>query len=384
MACTCLCLYASRSQAQRTGERAVSGPIDPHATTETRALFLNLRSLARSHVLLGHQDDLAYGHDWIGESGRSDVKDVAGSYPAVYGWELGGLEHDKTNNIDGVPFADMRRWIVEGYGRGAVITISWHMDNLSSGGNAWDTTSNVRAILPGGLKHRDFVQWLDRFASFANDLRARGPSGTEVLVPVIFRPFHEVSGSWFWWGASHATDDDYRALWRFTVDYLRNEKGVHNLLYSYAPNADGAGHDHYMNAYPGDEYVDVLGYDEYFRPPHAGDADAVVAMSAHLRWLVTTAESKAKIPALTETGYELIPDSTWWTSALLPAIKSDSIGRRIAWVLLWRNANRAKMGRDHFYAPYKGQASAADFARFRRDPLMMFESDLPPLYRLPR
>ena len=60
------------------------------------------------------------------------------------------------------------------------------------------------------------------------------------------------------------------------------------------------------------------------------------------------------------------------------------MGRRIAYLLAWRNGNRVAVGREHFYVPYKGHASAADFARFRHDPLMMFESDLPPLYSLPR
>ncbi len=58
-------------------------PVDPRATPETRALFVNLRRLAGKAVLFGHQDDLAYGVQWFGEPGRSDVKETAGSYPAV-------------------------------------------------------------------------------------------------------------------------------------------------------------------------------------------------------------------------------------------------------------------------------------------------------------
>jgi mannan endo-1,4-beta-mannosidase len=364
---------------------AVVGPADPQATPETRALFVNLRTLARSHVLFGHQDDLAYGHDWIGEAGRSDVKETSGSYPAMYGWDISRIEHDSAVNIDGVPFDGIRRWVAEGYGRGAAITLSWHMDNMTTGGNAWDTTSSVHDMLPGGRLNGRYKLWLDRFAAFVSSLRARGRDGGETLVPVIFRPFHENTGSWFWWGATHTSPAEYRQLWSFTERYLQNEKGVHNLLFAYSPNAGGAsGVEHYMEFYPGDSLVDVLGYDEYYRPPSSGEPDPVAAMSAHLRWLVTTAEAHRKIPALTETGYERIPDSTWWTSSLLRAIKGDSVSRRIAYVLTWRNGNRAALGREHFYVPYKGQSSAADFVRFRNDPLMMFESDLPPLYTLPR
>jgi hypothetical protein len=85
---------------------------------ETRALFVNLRRLAGDAVLFGHQDDLAYGTRWRADAGRSDVQETAGSYPAVYGWELGDLERGAPANLDGVDFARMRGWIVEGYRRG--------------------------------------------------------------------------------------------------------------------------------------------------------------------------------------------------------------------------------------------------------------------------
>ena len=58
----------------------------------------------------------------------------------------------------------MRGWIAEGYRRGGVITISWHLDNPLTGRNAWDTTSAVAAILPGGARHEQFKGSLDRLA----------------------------------------------------------------------------------------------------------------------------------------------------------------------------------------------------------------------------
>src|SRR4051812_34732206 len=152
------------------------GPTDSLATPETVALFLNLRQLAREHVLFGHQDDLAYGYDWVAEPGRSDVKEVSGSYPAVYGWELSGLETGKAKNIDGVDFNQMRGWIAEGYRRGGVITVSWHMDNPVTGGNAWDTTSAIAQLLPGGPRHAQFTRSLDRLAAFLGSLRGAGRS----------------------------------------------------------------------------------------------------------------------------------------------------------------------------------------------------------------
>jgi mannan endo-1,4-beta-mannosidase len=353
---------------------ATGGPIDPQATPETRALLANLKRIAPDHVLFGHQDDLAYGVHWSDEPGRSDVKEVTGSYPAVYGWELGNIEHpDSTANLDGVDFRKMRDWIREGYARGGVITISWHPDNPATGGSAWDTTSAVATILPGGANHDEFLRWLDRVADFLGSLR--GAHGEPI--PVIFRPFHENSGSWFWWGGHHVTPEQFRQLWRMTVDYLRDEKGLHNLLYAYSTDVFDTSEE-YLRHYPGDDYVDVMGYDDY----QSLRTDAGVArMTARLDTLVSLAHAHHKLPALTETGLNKLPVADWWTGRLAKAIEADSLSRQVAYALVWRNATGTDPDRMQFFAPYPGQFSAADFVEFYRDPFVLFGSELPEMYR---
>src|SRR5580693_9807601 len=79
-------------------------PVDKYATKETIILYRHLKSIAGKGFLFGHQDDLAYGVGWKYVPGRSDIKDVTGDYPAVYGWELGRIEVDHQENIDSVPF----------------------------------------------------------------------------------------------------------------------------------------------------------------------------------------------------------------------------------------------------------------------------------------
>ncbi|HEY0778557.1 MAG TPA: glycosyl hydrolase [Gemmatirosa sp.] len=362
-----------------TATSVAGAPADPRATRETRALFANLRTLAGRRILFGHHDDLAYGHTWAYQAGRSDVNETAGAYPAVYEWDLSEIERDSAANIDGVPFARIRGWIVDRYARGDVNVLSWHVNNPVSGGNAWDTTAAVAAVLPGGARHAEYTAWLDRVAAFATSLRAPGPNGG-TLVPVVFRPFHEMSGSWFWWGGRHATPDEYRQLWRFTVTYLRDRKGAHNLLYAFAPDVFDTP-DAYLARYPGDAYVDVLGYDDYqsVRSPATRPQ-----MTERMRIVARLAAERGKLAALTETGVEALPDSLWWTGTLLPALAQDSLTRRLSWVLVWRNAPQSAEHPHHFYAPYAGQASAADFARFRRDPLIAFDGDVPDLYRTTR
>ena len=347
-------------------------PSDPEATEETRALFAGLKRLAPDRVLFGHQDALAYGVKWKVEEGRSDVKDVAGSHPAVFGWELGDLELGAPENLDGVNFENMKRWIRQGYDAGGVITISWHMNNPVSGGNAWDRTRAVFAILPGGEKHELYRTWLDTFAEFVGDVKTEDSRP----IPIVFRPFHEHTGNWFWWGGANVTADEYIGLWRFTVDYLRGEKGLHNLLFAYSTDVfrDEL---HYLEHYPGHAYVDILGYDDY---QALRTDEGIPLMTRRLRMLVEMAEESGKLPALTETGLEGVPVPNWWTGRLLEAITADSVSRRISYALVWRNANEAG-NPGHFFGPHAEHPSAPDFVRFAADPFVLLVDELPDLYR---
>jgi len=336
---------------------------DPQATSLTRALYKNLHALSQKQVLFGHQDDLAYGVNWKYVSGRSDIKDLTGDYPAVYGWDLAHIEHGAAVNIDSVPFNRMRQYIQEGYARGGVITLSWHFDNPLSGGSAWDTTAHtVAAILPGGPKHALFKTWLDRGAAFIKTLT--GAQGE--AIPILFRPFHELNGDWFWWGKNTTSAQEFKALWVFTVNYLRQEKGLHNLIMVYNTNSFGSAAE-FMEKYPGDAYADVLSFDKY--QFEESRADFVRSTRQELRTLTDIAAARHKLAAFAETGYEAVPDAQWWTKTLWPIIK----GMPISYVLVWRNAGyMPSMKKMHYYAPYTGQVSAADFRQFYQNRAVLF------------
>lgn len=154
---------------------------------------------------------------------------------------------------------------------------------------------------------------------------------------------------------------------------------MHNLLYAYSTDVFDSKED-YLERYPGDEYVDVLGFDDYQSVKSPETRHVLVR---RLRDVVEMAEARGKIAALTETGVEAVPDPAWWTQTLLPAIKNDPVARRIAWVLVWRNANNQTDRPNHFYASYPGHPSAPDFVRFKQDPFVLFEDELPNLYRMP-
>lgn len=335
-------------------------PVDKAATQETKILYGNMQKLMQSKVIFGHQDDLAYGVGWAYEKGRSDIKSTAGAYPGVYGWELGRLELDSAKNLDGVPFNNIISYVKEVYTRGGINEFSWHFNDPVTGATAWSTpTSTVKQIIPGGDHHAAYVKYLDKFAVFASQLK--GPKGEPI--PVIFRPFHEHTGDWFWWGHKESTTEDYIALWRFTIDYLRNNKKLHNLLIAYS----AAGYDteqDYLERYPGDAYVDIIGFDDYV----GKDAGSFKKdLENKFRILEKVATEHHKVPALTEVGYQSIIDPNWWTQVLLPVITQY----KTSFVLVWRNWKT-----EHYFAPYPGQASVADFKKFYADPHIVFQDKL--------
>jgi mannan endo-1,4-beta-mannosidase len=344
--------------------------VNPKSNKETKNLYRNLKSLPNGHFLFGHQDDLAYGVGWKYEFGRSDVKDCTGAYPAVFGWDVGGLEQDSPKNIDGIPFDYMKKLIIKGYKEGGLNTISWHMDNPASKKHAWDTTYAVYTIIPGGIHHKWYKDRLDKFADFVDDLKVGFIFKRKI--PILFRPFHEHTGKWFWWGKGNCTAEEYKTLFIFTYNYLVKEKKMNNLLFAYSPDIFET-KEQYLEYYPGDDYVDLLGLDDYH---DVGLHGKIGELTRRLVMLGEIARSKGKPYAITESGFEAIPQADWWTEKLLKGIMANEISRGISYVLVWRNDNPK-----HHYAPYKGHVSEADFIKFKALPNVLFCGEAGKLYK---
>ncbi len=374
-------------------EAAQPGSLSDHrATLETQALYHNLQMLQGKQFLFGHQDSLAYGFTWQNEPDRSDVKDVTGSFAGLQGWDVSRIELGADSNLDGVSFELMKNNIKRTYLRGGVNTISWHMTNPVSGGKYNDTkTQAVQAILPGGTKHAIYKQYLDAFVAFNSQLTVIGKDGVASVIPIIFRPLHEHNGEWFWWGEGNATEQDFIQLWQFTVNYLRDVKQQHNLIIAFSPDRSRINLNRfeldYLYAYPGDQYVDIVGLDNYWDLGHPENTASTARQQKDfvtgLEGLARVAKIKRKIPALTEAGAEGIPDAAFWTNSFLKNILVSEGSRQIVYAMMWRNATDGGHNKKHFYVPYKGQASAADFLKFKLNHAVVFEDELPPMYKKP-
>ncbi|WP_049782656.1 glycoside hydrolase family 26 protein [Maribacter sp. HTCC2170] len=235
---------------------------DKQADISSRYLMQRIRAIPNSGYAFGHQDATAYGMGWKNEGDiyKSDVHEVVGDHPAIYGFELGHLELGHSHNLDTVNFDLMRKLIKKAHNDGGIITISWHPDNPVTKKSAWDPSPAVSQVLEGGLLSPKYRAWLTRIAGFIKSLKTK--SGKSI--PVVFRPYHEMNGSWFWWGQGNCTPKDFKLLWRETFEFFTNTHNVHNLLYCYSSDAVKSEKE-YLDFYPGDDYVDILGMDLYHK-----------------------------------------------------------------------------------------------------------------------
>lgn len=354
--------------------------VDSKATDSTKALAAYLTGLrADDKVLFGHQNSTFRS---VRDNGKtSDIKDITKSEAGLFGIDtlaLAGTECASEN-----PLAASIEASKKAYKGGSIISLSCHMPNFTNAkitatgdakhpydfskcdfSESKDLTPCADYILEGGEYNAQYNAYLDIIAEYALALQKEN-------VPILFRPFHENSGGWFWWGTSTSADS-YRAIWRYMVNYLQ-AKGVHNLLYVYSPNGPIDNESDYLSRYPGDAYIDVLGFDYYDDyadvSKYTGDT-YFEALAKSCDVVAGLADKKAKIPAIAETGIRITgagkdslmvsgnptKDKDWYNQVVNTAVEHD-----IPYFLLWANFDS-----ENFFVPYKynetmGQEMINDF-----------------------
>ncbi|MDO4491413.1 MAG: glycosyl hydrolase [Lachnospiraceae bacterium] len=354
--------------------------VDSNATDAAKALAAYLAGLqADDKVLFGHQNSTFRS---VKDNGiTSDVKDVTGTEVGLFGIDTLSLAGSECNSAD--PMGSSIAASMKAYAGGSIITLSCHMPNFTNAKitatgdpehpydfstcdfmESKDLSPCADYILEGGEFNPQYNAYLDIIAEYALTLQAEN-------IPILFRPFHENSGGWFWWGTS-TNADSYRAIWRYMVNYLQS-RGVHNLLYVYSPNGPIDSEAEYLSRFPGDAYVDVLAFDYYddYADPEKYTGDAFFeALAKSCNVVAGLAREKNKIPAIAETGIRITgagkdslmvtdnptKDKDWYNQVIETAVSED-----IPYFLLWANFDSA-----NFYIPYKisdtmGQEMINDF-----------------------
>ena len=360
---------------------AACGNKEEKVKTAAELLAERLQTLQQKGYMMGHQDDPFYGITWEGtyrsdsaELGKSDVLATVGDYPAVMGFDLGGIEMGDAKNLDSVPFTRIHDEIIAHYERGGIVTISWHPRNPMTtaprggldgqkfpDGTAWDTSDStvVASVLPGGSQYEKFQTWMQRVGDFLLTLKTKDGQP----VPIIFRPWHENNGSWFWWGQALCTDNEFHGLWDMLQDELNSRK-LSNLLWSYSPNLDGNWtEERFLARYPGNERVTLIGEDAY---QWGTEEDFVKQLNADLTFLSDFAQKNGKLLAMTECGYRNIPDPTWFTRVL----KAQMDKYPLSYFLLWRNY------KEEYFGPSPELSCAADFKKLYEAKNTLFLKDI--------
>ncbi|MBO2946037.1 S-layer homology domain-containing protein [Paenibacillus sp. F411] len=362
--------------------------VDSQASDPVKSLFAFMQGIRGKSMLFGQQHATTQGLTMeVFDGTQSDVLNAVGAFPAVYGWDTLSLEGKEepglpssTREQNGTALAEVMKMAYE---RNGILTLSMHAPNFVTGGGSWDTTPAVSRVLPGGDQNEDYNQYLDMIAEFA--LKMKDGQGRDI--PVIFRPLHENTGSWFWWGAAFSSPEEYKNLFRYTVEYLRDVRGVHNFLYSYSPNNGFHGEAGYLSRYPGDAYVDILGMDAYDSAHTEAWMDGLVADTAVIAKM---AKERGKVAALTEVGLKqksgnsgdsgmLLTNNARkeWFTQLLGKIKANPAAREVTYLLTWRNGNS-----EHFWVPYRdhplygSHEMLDDFTAFYNDDYTAFNDSL--------
>lgn len=367
-----------------TTQNAATFMVDANATKETAALFYNLKRLGKTKTAIGQQD--AFNSFYQDAGGDSDIKKNTGYDPAVLGSDFMFItDKNNTNQADNWFYLQEQKIISDvkaAYAKGIINTFCWHLrePNKEASFYAADMTTEEKAtafksILPGGANNEWYKKKLDKIASVV--LSLKGANGE--LIPIIFRPFHEFDGSWFWWGANFCTPEEYKQAYQFTVDYLKNTKGVHNILYAFSPDNSYTTEANYLSRYPGDKYVDVLGMDNYGDFDNQGTAGSGRA-NTKLKVISDLAKTRIKIAALTETGFRVTSSNTpianWFSTYLYDALTTNEV--QVSYVMFWNN------DKDGYYVPTGSVSNAGDFKAYSSKAKSTVLNTLPKMYEMPK
>lgn len=246
-------------------------PVTPSAAPTTQELLSLLYDLSGRRLLAGQHNQPVHGSSWTRR-----LHELTGREPALWGQEIG---FSAPGTLDGVDRREPNlAEAVAADRRGAVVTYTWHAVCPTDdepvefdGGIIRDlATSDFDAILdPGSLLHTRWQAQVDVAAALLGRLQDAG-------VPVLWRPYHEMNGPWFWWGGR---PEHLRALWRQLYERLVHYHGLRNLVWVWNPNSAYDSAQPFAPYFPGHDVVDALAVDTYGGHYEREHYDALLALA---------------------------------------------------------------------------------------------------------
>lgn len=229
-------------------------PVNPKATPEARALLKYLYSIQGKSILSG-QNTNKYSVD-VAINNSKNLN--GGKTPALIGTDF--TYEDKNR-------ASATKKLISYARQGAIIEVSWHavpITHPESDATGWESVkSDVstdlidKMLTEGTTENKEWYARMDRIAVHLKMFQ-------DSMIPVIWRPFHECNGGWFWWGRQPRFKDLWIQEYKRFTDYHK----LNNLLWLYSPNYAASYCDPYSTQYPGHQYVDLLAADIYIEYQH--------------------------------------------------------------------------------------------------------------------
>ncbi|MDQ2076404.1 glycosyl hydrolase [Marinimicrobium sp. ABcell2] len=274
--------------------------VNPNADEVTLGVYRYLRSVFGTQILSGQQD-LTWD-DSIDMFQR--VVNDTGLAPAIMGYDF----MNYTGNVDAGSGLMQTEEAIEHWERGGLVTFCWHWRDPSDATYEFYTDLNDFFIPMDGdeldTSSETFAQIEADVDVIAQELLTLQEAG----VPVLWRPLHEASGGWFWWGADGRPDatspaQAQIALWQYLYERLTHHYELNNLIWVWNGQA--------ANWYPGDDYVDIIGEDLY------GTAQDYSSKVNQFMSALNYPDSTDKMVAITENGTIPDPDlmaedGAWW------------------------------------------------------------------------
>jgi mannan endo-1,4-beta-mannosidase len=250
-----LSLYSQTNSGTRPVPGA--GPVNPHASPGARALLKYFYSISGKYTLAGQHNYPYHIARWTDR-----VYDLTGKYPALFGQDFGFSGGEDKDSTVARPelIAEAKRQ----YENGAVVTLTWHAVRPTEDepvtfresvqGHLTDFEWN-ELLTPGTELYNRWCAQVDVVAGFLKQLR-------DAHVPVLFRPYHEMNGGWFWWGGRPGKNGS-QALYRQLFDRFVNYHKLNNLIWVWNINAPSNPAMAITDYFPGREYADMLTEDNY-------------------------------------------------------------------------------------------------------------------------
>ena len=230
-------------------------PVNPRASQEVRDLLSYLYSLQSNQILSGQHN---YGHELTRST--DSIINYTGKCPVVWGSDLMTFDFGQRMNRHTIMDEAINQ-----HRKGAIITLMYHQNRPYDPDTARTTWEEVTdrewqdLVNPGTAIHQQWLNQIDSIAFYLKILQ-------EENIPVLWRPYHEMNGLWFWWGGKPGPDG-LQKLWKLMYHRFIDYHQLNNLIWVWNANAprerkDDNAMDYHL-FYPGGEYVDVLAADIY-------------------------------------------------------------------------------------------------------------------------